>query len=464
MFCSTGTGFAFQQTALIGLDLIKAPRNRCFIRRVVYPLDLLRHQRKYLFPRPVATTTPAGYANRGTFGETLIVSDTVELKNGDFLRIKELRMGGSIVRGWRFCSTNKIHGLPANLPNEVCWILHMKEGDFRDPKSQCMEEISRSECGQKRRLILVNLDGFTSSEAESSLSASKSIRGERTLICRWKYICYVKSNKERRPLADVQCYSTANESSAIIRLREEECDEGPLCRSNHSNIRTHWRGPNIAQAGFIGTSRPIVEGDDEVSRLGFDRLALNPGEQTSSPPGDLLLDSKKRDNIYTFGDAFCGAGGASRGAALAGLQIRWGFDSDINAYEAYKANFSQAARLTSAVDFVKNCDVGQRVDVLHLSPPCQAFSKANTTPNAAKDQLNIAASMTIGGVLALTKPRFVTLEQADGIIWYKKHQQYFSAILRQFTSLGFSVCWRILRFAEYGLPQQRVWLIIIASG
>ena len=128
-----------------------------------------------------------------------------------------------------------------------------------------------------------------------------------------------------------------------------------------------------------------MEGDDEVSRLGFDRLALNPGEQTSSPPGDLLLDGKKRDNICTFGDAVCGAGGASRGAALAGLQIRWGFDSDINAYKAYKANFPQAARLSSAVDFVRYHDMGQRVDVLHLSPPCQAFFKANTTPNAAKN-------------------------------------------------------------------------------
>ena len=226
MICSTGTSFAFRQTALIGLDLIKSPRNRYFIRRVVYPLDLLRHQRKYLLSRPAITTTPAGYANHEISCETLIVCDTVELKNGDFLGIKELPMGESIFRGWKFCSTNKIHGLSVNLPNEVCWILHMKEGDFRDPKSQCMEEILRSECGQKRRLILVNLDDFTSSEAENSLSASKTIRGERTLICRWKYICYLESNKERRPLADVQCYSTANESLAIIRLRKEECDEG----------------------------------------------------------------------------------------------------------------------------------------------------------------------------------------------------------------------------------------------
>ena len=103
------------------------------------------------------------------------------------------------------------------------------------------------------------------------------------------------------------------------------------------------------------------------------------------------------------------------------------------------------------------------VDILHLSPPCQAFSIANTTPNAAKDKLNIAASMTIGGVLSLAKPRVVTLEQAHGIIRHTKHQKHFDEVLRQFTQLGFSVRWRFLKFIEYGLPQERSRLIVIAS-
>lgn len=148
---------------------------------------------------------------------------------------------------------------------------------------------------------------------------------------------------------------------------------------------------------------------------------------------------------------------------MANLAVQWGFDSSFHAFEAYRANFPHAAVLLSATDFIKKHDGRFEVDILHLSPPCQVFSSANTTPNPDKNKTNIATSMTLGSILSVARPRIVTLEQTPGILVIKKNQEHYHEVIRQFTRLGFSIRWKVLKFEEYELPQERTRLIILAS-
>ncbi|KAI4222349.1 MAG: hypothetical protein L6R36_006208 [Xanthoria steineri] len=75
--------------------------------------------------------------------------------------------------------------------------------------------------------------------------------------------------------------------------------------------------------------------------------------------------------------------------------------------------------------------------------------------------------MELGGLLDVAKPRVVTLEQTAGLmrLGYRggRHSKSFDQFISQFTSSGYNIALKILDMAEFGLPQRRERLIMIAS-
>ncbi|OBT79943.1 hypothetical protein VF21_01623 [Pseudogymnoascus sp. 05NY08] len=174
--------------------------------------------------------------------------------------------------------------------------------------------------------------------------------------------------------------------------------------------------------------------------------------------------------MYTYGDAFCGAGGATRGAHMAGFKVVWGFDFNAHACETWRLNFPSANMYEmSAYDvceiWAKEAKAGMpnraQVDILHISPPCQFFSPAHTIPGK-DDDMNTASLLACGRLLALVKPRVVTLEQTFGI-GHAEFTRWFNALIHQFTDNGYSLRWKICHLQDWGLPQRRQRLIIIAA-
>lgn len=165
---------------------------------------------------------------------------------------------------------------------------------------------------------------------------------------------------------------------------------------------------------------------------------------------------------YTFGDSFCGAGGMSRAAYQSGLHIKYAFDCNKHACNSYELNFPGTdLHCLWAHEFV-GTDVDCKVDIAHLSPPCQFFSDAHTMIGK-DDEMNTASLFAVGELLKKSKPRVVTLEQTFGIVLRAKHQGYLNALIQVFTSNGFSIRWRLLHCADYGLPQMRLRTFMIAS-
>ena len=159
--------------------------------------------------------------------------------------------------------------------------------------------------------------------------------------------------------------------------------------------------------------------------------------------------------MLTYGDAFCGCGGTTRGAVMAGLRVKWGFDYWDHACSTWRANFPQATcyQLASQ-EFVRKAQgekwrkpVDVKVDVLHLSPPCQYFSPAHTV-DCSKDEFNVAGLYAVDAVIKVAKPRVVTLEQTFGLVAVR-HRKYFNSLIHMFTSLGFSVRWSIVPLAQW---------------
>lgn len=217
-------------------------------------------------------------------------------------------------------------------------------------------------------------------------------------------------------------------------------DADPNHRFHPRLLRQNWRG-NTTLFG-------------EADNAGNEAIDLD-----DSPVIDLTDSNLRR---YTFGDGFCGAGGVSAGASQAGFNIKWAFDKSSHAATTYRLNFPTAmceesdifSFLTNDADFV-------RVDVSHGSPPCQTFSPAHTI-ECANDDANSACIFSCSDLIKKAKPRVHTMEETCGL--FERHKEVFFRVIQDFIELGYSVRYGVLNCMDYGVPQSRRRLIIIASG
>ena len=186
------------------------------------------------------------------------------------------------------------------------------------------------------------------------------------------------------------------------------------------------------------------------------------GGEDSSKRRKLQPVSRKQQR-YTLGDAFCGAGGVSRGAVTAGLRVKWAFDFNLDACNTYAQNFYKTGiHHYSANSFLRLDPEFLKVDILHLSPPCQYFSPAHTR-EGPDDELNVASLYAVSQALKRCRPRIVTIEETSGLQDQTKHGQYFRSLIGQLTDNGYSFRWRVIRCCDYGVPQTRRRLFIIAA-
>lgn len=150
---------------------------------------------------------------------------------------------------------------------------------------------------------------------------------------------------------------------------------------------------------------------------------------------------------------------------MAGLKVVWGFDNNQPAAANWRLNFPEAIlHEMDVTDLVRDPTAGTmlKVDVLHLSPPCQFFSPAHTV-DGINDKENFAAIFSVGEILDVVRPRVGTLEQTYGIL-QSDHQPVFKTLVRQFTSRGYSVRWTHALLQRWGLPQQRQRLVLFFAG
>lgn len=116
---------------------------------------------------------------------------------------------------------------------------------------------------------------------------------------------------------------------------------------------------------------------------------------------------RKPGQKYLFGDFFSGAGGASCGAKLAGLAVKFGLDCWPTAIQTFQKNFPLVELHQTFVDkFIRSMgrDACAKlyVDVLHISPPCQYWSPAHTIPGKEDDR-NMAALFFLDCILRISK-------------------------------------------------------------
>lgn len=156
----------------------------------------------------------------------------------------------------------------------------------------------------------------------------------------------------------------------------------------------------------------------------------------------------------TFTALFSGGGGADLGAIAANLEPCESVEYDPAIAEVHKANIGGKMHVMNILD--ADPYRFEKPDILHASPVCKQFSTANT--NKGEAQLDIDCARKVAEFIQVLQPKHFTLENVEA---YRKSKS-FHLIVEMLHKLGYFCNWQVLNAADFGVPQSRRRLILIA--
>lgn len=161
-------------------------------------------------------------------------------------------------------------------------------------------------------------------------------------------------------------------------------------------------------------------------------------------------------------DLFCGVGGLSCGLAAEGVRVVAGIDVDPACQFPYEANHKGAKFLLRDVTTLKAEEVKAfwspgAVRLLAGCAPCQPFSSyANT---ATVDKAKWRLLREFARLVAECEPDLVTMENVPRL----QQAAPFKDFLRALKRGKYHVDYAVVNAADYGAPQQRRRLVLVAS-
>jgi DNA (cytosine-5)-methyltransferase 1 len=172
---------------------------------------------------------------------------------------------------------------------------------------------------------------------------------------------------------------------------------------------------------------------------------------------------------YSVLDTFAGAGGFSLGFELAGAKVIGAIEMDSWACETFKFNHPNATVMqgditTMSDEQILNSFGKFNPDIVLGGPPCQGFSICNKNSGDPKDPRNSLFEEFIR-VGRLLKPQVMIMENVPNLIKAKTESKELvvDIIKTELRNLGYHVEHRILEATDYGVPQIRKRLVVIAT-
>jgi DNA (cytosine-5)-methyltransferase 1 len=167
--------------------------------------------------------------------------------------------------------------------------------------------------------------------------------------------------------------------------------------------------------------------------------------------------------LPTVLDLFCGAGGLSYGLGLAGFNVGAALDFDPVAIETYRQNHPNIPALLRDVATVSGSElqalVGREIDVVVGGPSCQGFSThGKRDPNDVRNFL----FKHFVRIVSEVRPAWIIMENVKGLLTYDQGR-YRDLIHKSFERIGYRIESRVLRAADYGVPQFRERLFFLAT-
>ena len=161
-------------------------------------------------------------------------------------------------------------------------------------------------------------------------------------------------------------------------------------------------------------------------------------------------------------DVFCGAGGLTRGLEDAGIDMALGIDIDPACEFPYQANNHAAFLMKSVMEVtaaeVHSAFADAQFRLLAGCAPCQPFSTySRGRSNPTNERWNLLSEFQ--RLVMETNPHLVTMENVPRL----RQERLFTNFVAALEDKGFNVFHGVVNCSDYGVPQQRMRLVLLAS-
>ena len=163
-------------------------------------------------------------------------------------------------------------------------------------------------------------------------------------------------------------------------------------------------------------------------------------------------------------DLFCGIGGLSHGFRQAGFQVVAGVDADETCRYAYETN-NDAKFVGRPLEEISGEEIGKMFPdgagrILVGCAPCTPFS-AYASGAARRSDKWCLVDLFMDRVAAVD-PAVVSMENVARLTSFNGGQ-VFNTFLERLHDAGYKVSARVVNAADYGVPQERSRLVVLAS-
>jgi DNA (cytosine-5)-methyltransferase 1 len=153
----------------------------------------------------------------------------------------------------------------------------------------------------------------------------------------------------------------------------------------------------------------------------------------------------------------------------AGLRVRLGIDVDADAAKTYQENFPRAKFIRRDIRKLRTIELASHVNDNVIRPPvvfgacapCQPFSKhrhRQAKQDARKDLLQ-----EFHRFVRSYRPEYVFIENVPGLQSVDDTRGPLAKFLRLLSRLGYWYSHKVISACDYGVPQRRRRLVLIAS-
>lgn len=170
--------------------------------------------------------------------------------------------------------------------------------------------------------------------------------------------------------------------------------------------------------------------------------------------------------MYTSIDLFAGIGGIRKGFENAfGDDISTVFVSEWDAYaqKTYNANFKDDFEIAGDITQIDEKDI-PKFDICLAGFPCQAFSLAGKRMGFEDDYKGMCRGTLFQDVVRICeyhKPKVIFCENVKGLTIHDRGRT-FKVIKRAFEQIGYTVYDKVLNSKDFGVPQNRERIYIVA--
>jgi DNA (cytosine-5)-methyltransferase 1 len=171
--------------------------------------------------------------------------------------------------------------------------------------------------------------------------------------------------------------------------------------------------------------------------------------------------SKAPVPAITAVDLFCGVGGLSLGLRDSGIRVAAGIDIDSSCRRPYEKNV-QSQFIEKDVSSLLPDDLSRlygasNLRVLAACAPCQPFSGYTTKRRVADQRWKLL--LDVIRLVSDVKPEMLTVENVPRLA----KMSLWTTFVEQLSGMGYQCSWAIVDSAQYGVPQRRRRLVLVAS-